>query len=68
MSKHTNNITLNVYISQVMSNQPEVENVVKRFVWAQYDRHSKRLYYVYSEVNCSLPDLHVFESRSCHNL
>lgn len=38
---------------QIMSSQPQVENLVKRFVWAQLDRHHKRLYYVYSEVNIS---------------
>jgi hypothetical protein len=35
---------------QIMSSQPQVENLVKRFVWAQFDRHNKCLYYVYYEV------------------
>ncbi|CAB4006797.1 Hypothetical predicted protein, partial [Paramuricea clavata] len=33
----------------IMSSQPQVENLVKRFVWAQFDRLNKRLYYVYFE-------------------
>ncbi|XP_028401360.1 gamma-secretase-activating protein-like [Dendronephthya gigantea] len=41
----------------IMSSQPQVENLVKRFVWAQFERHRKRLYYVYSESDDESADL-----------
>ncbi|XP_046854213.1 gamma-secretase-activating protein-like isoform X1 [Xenia sp. Carnegie-2017] len=33
----------------LISGNPQVEHLVKKFVWSQFDRSEKRLHYVYSE-------------------